>query len=209
MSNDIENAVLVYCEMNGANIANASNVGGWMLLDSTFINVYDQAIGIGLNNMTRNGTQYDADSVDGSLRTVAIPLPSQTRGIRIEFINLENENYATGSINRASLSDVFRASEGSNVYLGSNFDHFGVSVHAPNNTSNAYVSLVNIVNIQNTAQGVAFFGNQGLTNKRANVTHQYFNQTDNIGFDIDKLIISQSDGSTKAINIRDLRIWIR
>ena len=209
MSTGTQNAVLVYCEMNGANIANASNVGGWMLLDSTFLNVYDSSIGTGLNNMTRNGTQYEADNVDGSLRTVAIPLPSQSRGIRIEFINLENENFATGSINRASLNDVFTASQGSNVYLGSNFDHFGVSVHAPNNTSNSYVSLASMVNVQNTSQGVAFFGNQGLTNKRANVTHQYFTQTDDIGFDIDKLIISQSDGTNKAINIRGLRIWIR
>lgn len=206
---DTVNAVLVYCEMNGANIANASNVGGWMLLDTTFLNVYDSAIGIGLNNMTRNSTQYDADNIDGSLRTLAIPLPSQSRGIRIDFVNLENENFATGSINRADLNDVFRASEGSNVYLGSNFDHFGVSVHAPNNTSNSYITLASLVNVQNTSQGVAFFGNQGLTNKRANITHQYFTQTDDIGFDMDKLIISQSDGLNKAINIRDLRIWIR
>lgn len=204
-----ENAVLVYCEMNGANLANASNVGGWMLLDTTFLNVYDTVVGVGLNNMTRNGSVYEADAVNGSLRTLSIPLPSQTRGIRIEFINLENINHADGSVNRALLADVFRASEGANVFLGTNFDHFGVSVHAPNNMSNSYITLDSIVNVQNTAQGVAFFGNQGQVNKRANITHQYFTQTDDIGFDIDKLIISQSDDSTERINIRDLRIWIR
>jgi hypothetical protein len=195
--------------MNGNNLANASSVGGWMLLDTNFLNIYDDFIGVTLNNMTRNGSQYDADAVDGYLRTIAIPLPKKSRGIRIDFMNLENINNADGGLNRAALSDVYAAGNGTSVFLGTDFNHFGVSAHGANNIGNTYVSLSTMVNVQNTVQGVAFFGNQGTTNKRANVGNVYFLQTDDIGFDMNKLIISQSDGSSERINIRDLRIWIR
>jgi|LakMenE01Jun11ns_1017448.scaffolds.fasta_scaffold9872661_2 hypothetical protein len=204
-----DKVVLVYCEMNGNNLANASSVGGWMLLDTNFLNIYDDFIGVTLNNMTRNGSQYDADAVDGYLRTIAIPLPKKSRGIRIDFMNLENINNADGGLNRAALSDVYAAGNGTSVFLGTDFNHFGVSAHGANNIGNTYVSLSTMVNVQNTVQGVAFFGNQGTTNKRANVGNVYFLQTDDIGFDMNKLIISQSDGSSERINIRDLRIWIR
>ena len=158
--------------------------------------------------MRREETNYMANTVDG-IRLMSIPLPRNTRGIRIEYINLENINLAEGTVNRLDLADVYNSSQGQTINVGSNFDHFGVSVHALNNTSNVYLSNVSLENIQNTDQAVHFFGNEGGTNKRANANVSYFTQTDDVGFNIDRLIISQSEGAGETINIRDLKIWIR
>ena len=202
----INNAVLTYCDMNAGNVNSSAN--GWMLIDTTMLNVYDSAMGVGLRNMTRSGSQYNANSFDG-IKIMSIPIPRKIRGIRVEYIELENIGFAGGTVNRLDLDTVYNASIGLSVTLGSGFDHFGVSVHSSNNMGNTYLSLSTIANLQNTFQGVKLFGNEGYAHKRGNANLVYFTQTDNVGFDIDRIVISQSDGLNKQINIRDMRIWVR
>ena len=201
------NPVLAYCLMDGSSIGSTAN--GWIRLDTDLLSVYDSTMGVRLNKMVRSGTSYEADSSDGLLKTLSIPLPYNTRGVRIEYINLENENFADSGINLVTLDKVFNASQGQTVNLGSNFAHFGVSVHSANNSSNSYLSLSTLNTLQATGQGVNFFGNAGSPNKLANATSSYFTQTNDVGFNIDTLVFSHSESSLEKINLQNMRIWIR
>lgn len=201
------NPVLAYCLMDGSSISSSAN--GWVLVDTNLLSVYDTSMGVRLKNMQRSGTDYDADSSDGILKTFSIPLPYNTRGVRIEYINLENADFADGTLNAAGLDQVYESSQGQTINLGSNFAHFGVSIHSANNSSNSYLSLGSLSSIQDTVQLVNFFGNAGSPVKTANAVASYFTQTDDAGFNIDRLVISQSDGAQERINLQNMRIWIR
>lgn len=208
------NPVLAYCEMDGANIS--SNANGWIRVDNTLLAVYDNQMGVRLRGYTANVVVaglavdriYEASTVEG-IRTVTIPVPRNSRGIRVEYLNIENINYSGTNINGFELANIYTYSNGGSIPTYNNYPHFGVSVHDKTGTANSYLTLTTLSTLQNTVQSVNFFGPAGETNKRANANASYFNNTDDIGFEIDRIVISYSDSITEKINLRDLRIWIR
>lgn len=202
------NSVLTYCDMVGSG-ANSS-VGGWMLIDTTLLNIYDGFMNVNLKNMYRSNTSYNANAVNGYLRTMSIPLPQGIRGVRVEFLELENVGDADGITNIAELSDVFSSANGTEVFLGTGASHFGVSIHNANNSSNAYISLPTLrTNLSNVSVPGLFFGKTGQGTRRANANAVYFTQSDDVGFNVDKIVISQSDSSEEFINLKNIRIWIK
>lgn len=210
-----KNPVLLYCEMSGANINSSAN--GWMLVNNDLLSVYNTQLGVTLNNMYFDAGYYYANLIEGSIRTFSLPVPAGIRGIRIEYINLENNNFATGTVNVLDLADVYNASIGTNVFLGSGVTHFGISVHAVNNANSQYLSNSNVTVVldsisETLGANVFFWGSSGPNVKLANlnlVGNSMIHQTDDLGFDLDRIVISQLDTANSAVNIKDMRIWIR
>lgn len=201
------NPVLIYCEFDGSQLS--SNANGWMRVDTTLLSVYDHNMGLELNLMRREDTDYKSNAVAGSVRTWTLPLPDEIRGVRVEYINLENENFADCIVNNATPTQIWNASEGSNVHPSAYFSHFAVTAHSTNNANSEYLSKVDLQGLQSNVSGVNFWGTDGIQGKAANADSTYFNLYDDIGFVIDRLVISTASTPGSNVNIKDLRIWIR
>lgn len=203
----MSNPVLIYCEFDGTQIG--SNANAWMRIDTTLLSVYDNNMSLDLNLMHRVDTDYKSNAVAGSIRAWTLPLPDSIRGVRVEYINLENENYADPIVNNATPTQIWNASEGSNVHLGAGFTHFSVTAHSADNANSAYLSNVSLQGLESNVSGVALWGLAGIDGKVGNANSTYFDQYDDVGFVVDRLVISSASTPGSNINIQDLRIWIR
>lgn len=185
----------MFIDMDGSQAG--SSVGGWGLIDTNFVhNNRPSPIGEITVFYTYDGTastgRYNASRDGDELRTFSWIMPSNdTRGVRIETAYYDDAGNAESGLRYNNATNLYNAANGSRINVGGNRGYAGWVAIPPTNDGN-YHQII-------TSGGVPRDGT--LTN--------YGGNTDDVGFDYNRIMWYHADGTSEEILPQSYRVWIR
>lgn len=191
--------IQVYCDLTGAEAG--SSIGGWIRYNNAFINTARGSISgfESINDHTYSaGTgTYIGGTTDNRLRAVRWLVPNYgVRGIRIT--QMQTNVRGADTVNDYTvLANLFSASNGTSIAPGAGFS--SAQWHVLNSTGTTAQILT----------GATFRAATREPNGIKNLTSAQFTQFDNVGFDIDRILFTHSDGASETMDLNSYTIWIR
>lgn len=186
-----------YIDLDGSEAG--SSLGGWIRFDRAFVTSNRSNIGEYLRGISYASGEYRWSATDGQMRVVRWLLPTGTRGVRHRYFEGRNDGGADGGT-YFNATNFWNASNGTAVNLGSNFSHNAWSVLGA--TAATGVTRYSTGSTWNSATAQAG-GNPRIVNTNG------FTQYDDVGYDIDRLMWSHSDGTTEGFDLVQWTVWIR
>jgi len=187
----------MYCDLTGTEAG--STQPGWMRIDTNFINTYRLSAVSEVRNSYNYVVpgRYNGVGIDNRIRMFRWLLPIGTRGIRITQVQYNCVNGPETNAKQTNATTLFNASNGTSLDPGANVGQFD------------WVGLASVAGstrpITNAAHTTLTSGQAGIRN--ADTTH--FQQFDDVGFNLDRLMMYHADGATEIMETISYTIWIK